>query len=55
MENNPIEKTVKNEAKIVTLQPKTIEKYKIKDYDDLYLKHDVLLLPDMLKNVRNNL
>ena len=26
----------------------------IKQYDDLYLKYDVLLLPDVFKKLRNN-
>ena len=47
LENNVAEKTVKNKAKIFTLQPETIEKYKIKDYHDLYVKVDVLLIADM--------
>ena len=43
-----VEKTVKNRTKVITLQPETVEKYKIKDYHDLYFI--MLLLADMCEN-----
>ena len=35
MQNNAIEKTVKNEAKIIIIQPEIVKINKIKDYHDL--------------------
>ena len=54
MENNAVVKTVKNKARIINLQPETVEKYKIKNYHDFYLKFDVSLLAEIPENFKNN-
>ena len=38
---------------LITLQPETVGKYKIKDCHDLYLKFDVSLLSDVFENFRS--
>ena len=39
--------------KLISLQPVTVEKYKIRDCCDLFLKVDVLLLSDIFESFRN--
>ena len=53
MGNDAVKKTAKDKAKIVTLQLGNEEKDKIKDYHDLSIQVDVLLLADMFKEVGN--
>ena len=51
MKSNAVKKPVKIS---ITPQPETVKKYTVKDYYDLLLKLDVLLLADMLKNLEVN-
>ena len=54
MGNDAVKKTAKDKSKIVTLQLGNEEKDKIKDYHDLSIQIDVLLLADMFKEFRKN-
>ena len=40
-------------SNIITQKSETVEKYKIRDYHELLIKLDVLLIADSFKNFRN--
>ena len=50
MESEIIEKTTKNKANV---KSETVEKQKIKDYHNFWLKFNALLSADMFENLRN--
>ena len=49
MENGAIEKITKNKENAITLDPETVEKYKMKNYHDLCLTVNILLSADMFR------
>ena len=56
IENNPVNKTVKIimiSSDIITQKSETVENNKIKDYHELLIKLDVLLIADSFETFKN--
>ena len=56
IENNPVNKTVKIimiSSNIITQKSETVENNKIKDYHELLIKLDVLLIADSFETFKN--